>query len=81
MLAGFAVGMVIFSLDILNNRWKIFWLLIGVALTIVFFTVTLERMYSGDVQLAEELRDVCGYYKQYFEEYECKCMLDQHRNN
>ena len=22
-------------------------------------------------------RDVCGYYKQFFDDYECNCMLDE----
>jgi ABC-type uncharacterized transport system permease subunit len=78
LLAGFAVGMIIFSLDILSNGWKIFWLLSGVALTVVFFSLTLQHMYSGEVELSEELRDVCGYYKQYFDDYECNCMLEEH---
>ena len=31
------------------------------------------NMYQFNVEAAEELRDVCGYYKQYFEDYECNC--------
>lgn len=75
LLAGFAVGMIMFSLDIISNAWKFFWLLLGIALTTVYFVVTLQHMYSGEVEPAEELRDVCGYYKQYFEDYECNCMI------
>lgn len=78
LLAGFVVGMIIFSLDVINNVWKLFWLFPGVALTIVYFAVTLQHMYSGEVELAEELRDVCGYYKQYFDDYQCNCMLEEH---
>jgi hypothetical protein len=33
-------------------------------------------MYSGNVEAAEELRDVCGYYKQNFEEYQCNCQRE-----
>lgn len=43
-------------------------------LTIASFTYALVYMYSGVVEPAEELRDVCGYYQQFFEDYECKCM-------
>ncbi len=77
LLAGICVGMVLFSLDIVRQVWKLFWLLLGIAMTVVFFTLTLEHMYSGEIIVAEELRDVCGYYKQYFEDYECNCMLDE----
>ena len=77
LLAGFAVGMILFSLDLIKNVWKLIWLLVGIALTVVYFAVTLQHMYSGEVELSEELRDVCGYYKQYFEDYECNCMLEE----
>jgi hypothetical protein len=53
------------------------WLALGVAMTVVFFTTTLHKMYSGDIDPAEELRDVCGYYKQYFDDYECNCMREE----
>ena len=53
-------------------------MLLGIAMTVVYFTVTLEKMYSGDIEVSEELRDVCGYYKQYFEDYECNCMIEEH---
>jgi hypothetical protein len=77
LLAGFCVGMIVFSLDILKQVWKLFWLLMGISLTVVYFAVTLQHMYSGEIDPAEELRDVCGYYQQYFEDYECNCMLEE----
>ena len=79
LLAGFCVGMIVFSLDVLKQVWKLFWLLLGVAMTVVYFVVTLQHMYSGDVELTEDLRDVCGYYKEYFEDYECNCMIDEQK--
>lgn len=30
-------------------------------------------MYSGAIEPADELGDVCGYYQQFFEDYECTC--------
>ncbi len=30
-------------------------------------------MYSG-IEVMKELEDVCGYYKQFFDDYECKCV-------
>mmetsp|Transcript_26816 Transcript_26816/g.50160 ORF Transcript_26816/g.50160 Transcript_26816/m.50160 type:complete len:334 (-) Transcript_26816:2352-3353(-) len=74
LLAGFCVGMIVFAADLQKAIFsKLFWLLVGVALTAVFFVVLLQQMYSGNVEAAEELRDVCGYYKQFFEDYECNC--------
>ena len=70
--------MILFSLDIGKQIWKMFWLLSGISITVVFFVVTLQHMYSGEIEPSEDLRDVCGYYKQYFEDYECRCMREQH---
>ena len=79
LISGFCVGMIVFSLDISKQIWKLFWLLSGIAITVVYFVVTMHRMYSGDVEVVDELRDVCGYYKQYFEDYECNCMRAEHQ--
>ena len=38
-------------------------------------------MYSGDIPMNEELRDVCGYYTQNFEDYECNCMREEYLAN
>lgn len=74
VLAGFCAGMILFAVDMKRACWsKLFWLVVGLALTAVYFGVVFQQMYSGDVQPSEELRDVCGYYKQYFEDYECNC--------
>lgn len=78
LLGGFCVGMIVFSLDIIKQVWKLFWLLAGIALTVVFYSVTLQHMYSGEVEPAEGLKDVCGYYQQYFDDYECHCMREEH---
>ena len=72
--------MILFSLDIIRQVWKLFWLLLGIAITVVYFALTLEHMYSGEIEIAEELRDVCGYYKQHFEDYECNCMREEYLN-
>ncbi|KAG7344274.1 rhomboid family protein [Nitzschia inconspicua] len=78
LLAGFCAGMILFAIDLKRACLsKFFWLLVGVALTVVYFVVVFQRMYSGNVEYAEELRDVCGYYKQFFDDYECKCQLGE----
>jgi membrane associated rhomboid family serine protease len=74
LLAGFCVGMIIFAVDLKKAVFsKLFWLLVGVGITAVYFVVVFQQMYSGKIEAAEELRDVCGYYKQNFEDYECNC--------
>jgi membrane associated rhomboid family serine protease len=78
LLAGFCVGMILFAADLKKARFsKLFWLLVGIGLTATYFSVVFHRMYSGEVEAAEELRDVCGYYRQYFEDYECNCQPGQ----
>jgi membrane associated rhomboid family serine protease len=77
LLAGFCVGMILFAIDLKKACIsKLIWLLVGVGLTGVFFALLLQHMYSGNVEAAEELRDVCGYYKQNFEEYQCNCQRE-----
>lgn len=77
VIAGFCVGMIIFAADLNKAVFsKLFWLVVGISITCVYFIVIFQMMYSGDIETAEELRDVCGYYKQAFDEYECNCQRD-----
>ena len=74
LVAGFCVGMIIFAVDLKKAVCsKLFWLLVGVAITIAYFVVVFKIMLSGEIEAAEELRDVCKYYQENFEEYECNC--------
>lgn len=75
LLAGQTVGLIIFSARIRSWCWKTVWSMAGIALTIIGFFVAIGYMLSV-VEPAEELRDVCGYYKQYFDDYECNCQLE-----
>ena len=77
LIAGFCVGMVIFALDLQNKKAAILWTTLGTGITCVYFTLVFKELYSGNVDPPEELRDVCGYYKQFFDDYECKCMRGQ----
>jgi membrane associated rhomboid family serine protease len=82
LLAGFCVGMIVFAADLKKACWsKLFWLLVGVGITGIYFIVIFQQMYSGKVEAAEELRDVCGYYKQNFQEYECNCQREGNNAN
>ena len=78
MLAGFCIGTVLFACETPHLMWKLVWMAIGTGITVAYFAATLTKMYSGDIEPAQELRDVCGYYKQYFDDYECNCMRDEH---
>jgi hypothetical protein len=77
LIAGFCIGVVLFALELRKLVWKIVWLAVGVAITSIYFSLTFTEMYSGNVDPPEELRDVCDYYQQYFDDYECKCMINQ----
>mmetsp|Transcript_45522 Transcript_45522/g.110260 ORF Transcript_45522/g.110260 Transcript_45522/m.110260 type:complete len:398 (-) Transcript_45522:258-1451(-) len=77
LIAGFCVGMVIFALNLKNKKGLFLWTILGTIITCIFYTIVFKEMYSGDVDPPEELRDVCGYYKQFFDDYECKCMRGQ----
>ena len=76
LVAGFVVGIPVFSCWIKTILWRVIWFVVGMALTAGTFAWGLTYMYSGVVDPAEELRDVCGYYQQFFEDYECMCMRD-----
>jgi hypothetical protein len=45
------------------------------------FALGLQFMYSGEVETIEDWCDVCGYYKQNFEDYECNCMREGYNLN
>lgn len=76
MIAGFVLGLVCFSFKIRSRAFMILWFVVGVGSIIVLYSALIAYMYT-DVETNDELRDVCGYYKQYFDDYECNCMLDE----
>jgi hypothetical protein len=73
LISGLCIGFVVFSLKMKNSVWKFFWCLVGVGTTTAYFVVSLQYMYSGRLEVTEDLEDVCAYYKEYFGEYECNC--------
>jgi len=73
LLAGIAIGMILFSLEKKNPWWRIIWFIVGILLTVLYFGKTIQLMYSG-VEPMKELEDVCAYYQQFFEDYECNCV-------
>jgi membrane associated rhomboid family serine protease len=79
LLAGIVVGLMIFAHSIDNRCWVRIWFLVGTALTIIFYAVSLNHMYT-DVDPPEEIRDVCEYYRSFFPDYECNCQLNNGDN-
>lgn len=73
LIAGMLVGIPVFAPHIENVVCRFIWILVGIAATVVCFTYALVYMYSGAVEPAQELRDVCAYYQEFFEDYECVC--------
>ena len=74
-LAGIVVGLMVFAFSIDNRCWIGIWFLVGAALSIIFFAVSLNHMYT-EVDPPEEIRDVCEYYRSFFPDYECNCQLN-----
>lgn len=80
LIFGILIGIVLFSFEIRNVCWRMFWFLLGSFLTLLAFVKSIEYMYAY-TELDENLRDVCEYYAKYFEDYECHCQLDQDGDN
>ena len=75
LIVGMTVGLAIFSFQSHRPCLRILYFCTGVAFTVVYFAVSLWYMYDR-VEPNEILRDVCDYYRQFFEGYECTCQND-----
>lgn len=73
LAAGIIVGIFIFACEIESIVWRVLWSLVGMAITVVSFTMALDYLYSGAIEPLDELRDVCEYYSRNIEGYECQC--------
>lgn len=76
------MGIMIFSLQIKTRRWKLGMFAIGVLASSIFYGTGIYHMFQevkGNV--AQEMSDVCGYYQQFFDGYECRCMLENYQQN
>jgi len=76
VIAGFVLGLVCFSFHFRGWIPMLIWFVVGVGSTIACYSCLMAYMYN-EVEVNEELRDVCGYYQQFYDDYECKCMLDE----
>lgn len=80
LVTGILVGVVVFACDIPSLPWRVIWLIIGVAAVATYFAYTITYMYSGQVAVIDELRDVCGYYEATYPDYQCNCMRAEYLN-
>lgn len=75
LVAGFAMGIVLFSFTMKNKFGTVFWLCVGIASCFALYTTFIAIMFTTETD--DEMRDICEYYRQFFEDYECKCQLDE----
>lgn len=80
LISGFVVGMVLFAFSLRSKLSMFFWGVFGILSCVIFYAMSLEYMYN-EVEPVEELSDVCEYYRQYFDDYECNCQLERDNNN
>jgi len=75
LLAGFAVSFLCFAPKIKTRSYAIFWTAVGLALNVVFYSTLVTYMLT-EVEPMNDLNDICGYYKQFFDDYECQCQKE-----
>lgn len=77
VVGGMVIGVLLFSSEMELCLWKTAWAMVGLAGTVAFFVTLVTYMYETTEPI-DELRDVCGYYQQYYDDYQCNCMLDEY---
>jgi len=75
LVAGFTSSFLCFAPSIKTKKCAVLWFIIGLAMNAAFYGGTIGYMLNN-VEPMEDLKDICEYYKQYFEGYECACQLD-----
>jgi membrane associated rhomboid family serine protease len=80
VVAGFVIGIVCFSFQ-LGRRDSIvswvfvaLWFIVGLGGVIALYSCMLVYMYT-EVEANPDLKDVCAYYQQFFDDYECNCQV------
>ena len=81
LIAGFCIGVMMFTLELEYLVSKFVGFTIGLTMTVIGFAFAMGYMYSGQVEIIEELRDVCGYYTEVVQDYECNCMREEYFAN
>jgi len=75
LIAGFAAAFLCFAPKIKTKTYAIFWSVVGIVMNVSLYVASIKYMINN-VQPNEDLNDVCAYYKQYFDGYECQCQLE-----
>lgn len=77
-MGGFIVGLIIFSFGVKTRKWRIAMLSMGLITSMIFFgTGIMFMIKERKDDVAEEMQDVCAYYANFFEDYECNCRLGE----
>lgn len=74
LLTGLSVGLVLFSAKIRSVFWAFMWSVTGFVTTVAGFAIAFDYLFTS-IEIHEETRDVCEYYQQFFDDYECHCRL------
>ena len=74
VISGFIAGFLCFAPWIRTKYCAVIWFAIGAAMNFFYYVACMTYLYTS-VQPNGNLGDVCGYYKQYFQDYECNCQI------
>jgi len=74
LIAGFTAGILCFSTWIKTPSYAIFWFVVGIIVNLAVYIPTLIYLYTS-INPMNDLNDICGYYQQFFEDYECNCQV------
>ena len=75
VICGFLAGISCFAPWIKTKHCAVLWFLVGAALNLAFYVGTVTYLYTS-VEPIDDLQDICKYYQQYFEDYECNCQIE-----
>ena len=76
VICGFIAGVLCFAPWIKTKAFAIFWFTIGIGLNLTFYILAVSYLYAY-VEPRGDLQDVCGYYQQFYDDYECNCQIDE----
>lgn len=79
LIGGFFISMMIFSCQIKTIRWKVVMFTFAFVFTMIGFSISILHMIEETKEgVAKEMADVCGYYMEIIEDYQCNCMMERH---
>jgi len=79
-VSGITIGLILFSMKIQSYCWSAVWFMLGLATTAFgFFWIGI--MLLDTTEPDANLKDVCEYYKQFYQDYECNCQYHYFNND